>query len=348
MAAAFAGLFVYYLLIHYSILSAESYNPFTLLFVISSLAINIFSGFYYSKHKHFIPNFIPFLGNIFLILLIPGILIHSYPKSHTYFNLYFSTNFFVALILVVLLIMQGKRFVIPRTKEIKSSGIISYSLMSFVSGILFILLMRSDYWVVGYLCTDIDMGNYIQTSKFVQSVMLLPTMASFALFPLLSQSIHNGSETEYKVFRIINIYIFISLIICIAVCATGFYLFPLLYGNTFDKMYKIFLLLIPGVIALAASYPLNIYFSVKKHIHINLAGMLLGIAIMIGSDFLLIPHIGIYGAAAGCSLGYIFYLLFLIYHYKKKASFSVFELVHPGLFLSEINKLFTTKTDHEN
>jgi O-antigen/teichoic acid export membrane protein len=197
-------------------------------------------------------------------------------------------------------------------------------------------LLRCDYWLVNYYCTNAETGNYLQTSKFVQLVMLLPSLASFSLFPLIVQSIISETGIEFKLIRLMNTYIYISLFICIALVVVGNLLFPFIYGNTYDKMYRIFLLLIPGIISMAATYPLNAYFAAKKMINTNLLGIFISIIILIIADILLIPYYAIYGAAIGCSLGYCSYFFFLLYHFKKQVNFKLTELIQFKLFYAEM------------
>jgi O-antigen/teichoic acid export membrane protein len=270
---------------------------------------------------------------------LPGVLYNNTISNTAFFHIYLSLNLIAALLTVILLYMRGARFSALNIKNILAAGIIKFSLQSFVSALLFTLLLRCDYWLVDYYCTSADTGNYLQTSKFVQLVMLLPSLASFSLFPLIVQSIVSESGIELKLIRLMNVYIYISLFICIALVIAGHLLFPFIYGNTYNKMYKIFLLLIPGIISMAATYPLNSYFAAKKMITTNLLGIFISIIVLITADVLLIPHYAVYGAAIGCSLGYCCYFFFLLYHFKKQVKFRSAEIIELKLFYAELKSV---------
>ena len=92
----------------------------------------------------------------------------------------------------------------------------------------------------------------------------------------------------------------------------------------------------PGLISMAATYPLAPFFSAKKLIPVNLKGMAISIVVLVIADVLLIPHYAVYGAAIGCSLGYCCYLFFLLYHFKKHIDFRLSKLIHFKVFISEI------------
>ena len=336
LAISIVFIIVYFFATQFSIIPGHTFNSYIICYVAGSLSFNVFTAFYYSEHKHIVPNLIMTVCNVLLILLLPGVLYNNTISNTAFFHIYFSLNLIAASLTIILLYIHGARYSTLSLKNILATGIMKFSLQSFVSALLFTLLLRCDYWLVNYYCTNADTGNYLQTSKFVQLVMLLPSLASFSLFPLIVRSIVSESGIELKLIRLVNAYIYISLLICIALIIAGHLLFPFIYGNTYNKMYKIFLLLIPGIISMAATYPLNSYFAAKKMITTNLLGIIISITILITADVLLIPHFAVYGAAIGCSLGYCSYFFFLLYHFKKQVKFRSTEIIELKLFYAEL------------
>jgi len=336
VAISIVFIIIYFFIVYFSIIPSNTFNSYIIWYVVGSLTFNVFTAFYYSEHKHIVPNLVMAVCNTLLIFLLPGVLYNNAISTTGFFHIYLSMNLIAALLTVAFLYIRGARYTILNLKNILSAGIIKFSLQSFVSALLFTLLLRCDYWLVNYYCSNAEMGNYLQTSKFVQLVMLLPSLASFSLFPLIVQSIISEIGIEFKLIRLMNGYIYISLFICITLVITGRLLFPFIYGNTYDKMYKIFLLLIPGIISMAATYPLNSYFAAKKIIATNLLGIAISIIILVFADILLIPRYAVYGAAIGCSLGYCSYFFILLYHFKKQADFRLTELIQFKLFFSEM------------
>ncbi len=332
----------YYIFIHFSFIPSHPFNSYIIWYVIGSLSFNVFAAFYYSENKHAAPNLVLTISNVLLIILLPGILLSNTISALLFFRIYLLVNLIAALWIITLLFIRGARFEKLFFKKFFSTGVLKFSLQSFILSILFALLLRCDYWIVAFYCTANEIGNYLQTSKFVQLVMLLPSLASFSLFPLIVQSVVAENEIESKLIRLVNIYIYVSLLICISLAITGKFLFPLIYGNTYDKMYFLFLFLIPGLVAMAATYPLSPFFSAKKLIPINIKGMTISIAVLVVTDVLLIPYYNIYGAAIGCSLGYCCYFIFLLYHFKKHIDLKLVKLIDLKLFISEI-KYVTNK-----
>lgn len=336
IATSIVFIVIYFLLIHFSLIPYHRVNSYIIWYVTGSLSFNVFAAFYYSENKHIAPNLVLTIGNILLIILLPGVVFSNIISNILFFRIYLSMNLVAALWVIALLYARGARYEILMMKNILATGLIKFSLQSFVLSLLFTLLLRCDYWIVAYYCTSNEIGNYLQASKFVQLVMLLPSLASFSLFPIIVQSIISEDGIELKLARLINIYIYVTLFICISLAVTGRLLFPLIYGDTYNKMYLIFLLLIPGIISMAATYPLTPFFSARKLIPVNLQGMVISIVVLLVADVLLIPHFAVYGAAIGCSLGYCCYLFFLLYHFKKHIDFRLSKLIHIMSFISEV------------
>ena len=70
-------------------------------------------------------------------------------------------------------------------------------------------------------------------------------------------------------------------------------------------MYGYFLLLIPGLFALASLSLISAYFAAINKIKINLLGSLIAVLVIITGNLLLIPRYGITAAAITSSAGYI-------------------------------------------
>ncbi len=325
-----------YVLMRFSFVASGGLSTYIIWYVAGSLSFNVFAAFYYSENKHITPNLVLTVSNVLLIILLPGVISGNIISNLIFFRIYLSMNLLAAIWMIVLLFFRGARYERLRLKNILTTGFIKYSFQSFLLSALFALLVRCDYWIVAWFCNDKDVGNYLQTSKFVQLVMLVPSLASFSLFPLIVQSIVSENGIEFKLIRLVNIYIYASLLICISLAVTGKFLFPLIYGSTYNKMYMLFLLLIPGLVSMAATYPLAPFFSAKKLIPVNLKGMIVSIVVLVAAEVLLIPYYGVYGAAIGCSLGYCCYLFFLLYHFRKHISFSLLNLLNPKSFIAEI------------
>ena len=174
-------------------------------------------------------------------------------------------------------------------------------------------------------CPPADAGNYFQASKVIQVLIMLPAMATFSLYPLIIQSIQvtTAEETERKVLKLVYIYFMLAMVLGLLLLISGFWLFPQLYGADFDKMYVATIILIPGLLCFAASYPLSTYFSGKDKNTVTMKAIGLAIVLLFLLNFILIPRFSINGAAISSSAANIFYFSFLMISFMRQNKLSV-------------------------
>jgi O-antigen/teichoic acid export membrane protein len=131
----------------------------------------------------------------------------------------------------------------------------------------------------------------------------LPAILAASIFPIAASGyVLQMREGILKLSRVIVLmYAFVLTLLA----AVGNWLFPFLFGKSFNKMYDVFLLLMPGLMALSLLALMAAYFAAINQIKRNLLISLAGLIVIIITNILLIPKFGIYGAAISSSLGYI-------------------------------------------
>ena len=181
---------------------------------------------------------------------------------------------------------------------------------------LFLGMTRVDYFFIRYNATAVDLGNYIQVSKIAQLFFVLPAMISTVLFPFVA----SGTQPELR--KNINRFSTNLLLLyagaCLAIAASGYWLFPWVFGPSYTKMYAAFLLLIPGIISMSGLYPYTTYFAGEDRIRVNITGSFLAFTFILIADYLFIPEYGINGAALISSIGYFIYYCYVFMVFKKE------------------------------
>ncbi len=121
------------------------------------------------------------------------------------------------------------------------------------------------------------------------------------------------------------------------------WLFPWVYGASFDRMYPAFLLLVPGILALSVIALMAAYNAGKNKVSTNMKGGLIGLATILAGDCWLIPAYGIKAAAAVSSAGYTSYLVYFMYIFKKEYQVPArhFFLPVPGAW-QKLKQLFSS------
>lgn len=294
----------------------------TVLFVSGNLITTYYNALFYAKHSYRVPNIVFICINLLLILILinpflPGI------SSHQFIYLFFYSYLLQGLLIAVLYNLHFKEgfvFQLPSAQQRKK--LFQYSGIAFFAGLLFYLVTRIDYWLIDTMVDDKEaLGNYIQASRLVQLFQMLPAILAAGIFPIAASGYaQHMRESILKLSRVLVAFYAIIIFIIVII---GKWLFPFLFGNSFHKMYNVFLLLVPGLFALTVLALIAAYFAAINCVKRNVVVSIVGLAVIIAANLLLIPLLGIYGAAIASSIGYIvcFFIAYFYFTNNEKVSF---------------------------
>jgi O-antigen/teichoic acid export membrane protein len=310
---------VWYLVIYYShpvYLTHYGFLLASFLFIIGILLTTYFTSLFYAQKNFGTPNKILLLVNFILFLTLVFGRNNPIIKTH-FLQIYFFCYFLQGLV-VMLAFFNRESFtdgsVFPPKPILKK--VIQYSLTALIANLIYFLVNRIDYWFVQYYCSSKDLGNYIQASKLGQMLFILPAILGSTLFPIFSSQKRAGNPVELTI--VIRILFGINLLACTLILGTGWYFIPHVFGRSFNNMYLLFVLLIPGILCVTMNYPLASWFSASRRIAINIKGSLLALAIICIGDFVALPRFGVLSASIVSSAGYFTYCCYTIYIYRKE------------------------------
>jgi O-antigen/teichoic acid export membrane protein len=287
------------------------------MFIAGNLLTNYFSSIFFAEMNFRIPNLYGTLINLVLTVLLTGFLfLNLYIDNPTIIQLFFCSFFLRGIIMVTSFYRnpehQGRPGLITKSQ---AWMLFRYCGLAYVSNLLFFILYKIDYYFVEKYCSPTELGNYIQVCRIAQMLFLFPSMIATVVFPITCSKNNHYIRTQLPAISRVLFYTF--LLVCGFVCLTGNWLFPFLFGADFNLMYRAFIWLIPGIIALSILYPFAAYYSGINQISMNIKGGLIALAVIITGDMLFIPFFGIQAAAAVSSVGYISYQLFIMIHFKN-------------------------------
>lgn len=283
-------------------------------FVTGNLLTSFFAALYYARQKFIAPNLCLLVINVILVALFAAGL-KGWITEENLLNAYFA-GFLVQGIGITLFYFLGNRDRSPGgslRRVLKK--LLKYSLAVFLSNVIFFLVYRIDYWFVDVYCKPGELGNYIQVAKIIQWLLLVPMMISSVLFPLTASG--SDSQIAGKIALISRILLWIYLFGCLLAAATGYWAFVWLFGDTYTYMYPVFLLHIPGILALVALHPIASFNAGINRADINLKGSLLALLVIVILNFLFTPAFGIYAASIASSIGYLIYFGFCFYQFSR-------------------------------
>jgi O-antigen/teichoic acid export membrane protein len=95
-------------------------------------------------------------------------------------------------------------------------------------------------------------------------------------------------------------------------------LIPLVFGPSFDKMFILFVFLIPGILSTSMNYPITAWFSSADRISVNIRGSVVALLVLCIGDLFLLPIYGILVAPLVSSAGYFCYYCYTVYILRKE------------------------------
>jgi O-antigen/teichoic acid export membrane protein len=321
-------------------------------FLTGNLLISFFVALFYAKMDFVLPNLLLVFVNVLLIALVPNNeWMSGFISNESYVQLYFFGFFMQGfLLMLAFLFRYFKWSALQPVPAALLKSFFSFALIALVTNSMTFLMYRIDYWFVHkFVGNDSDLGNYIQACKLAQLFFIVPSILAAVVFPMTASG--RKEEMNEKMQLLSRGLILFYSIACLLLLLTGFWLFPLVFGPTFQKMYLPFILLIPAILSYSVIHLLAAYYSGKKVLRVNLTGNIVALTVIVAGDYFVIPSYGIAGAAVVSSVGYICYMSYMLYAHAKEyrsrfVDFLLFRKTDAQLLLRLIKeKISPVKTD---
>ena len=308
-----------FLKVSYPYITPSQLKIFTILFICGNLLYNYSASLFYAQRNFLVPNVISLFLTILLIVALPnnGLSLFAGISNANYFYFYFI--FFIiqgtaTALAFYLLKIKKVNFIQPSKFDLKK--LFMYSMLAWIGNITFFLLYRIDYWFVEKYCSTEALGNYIQVSKLGQLFFLLPSMLATAILPL---TVSENKETMARWLALISrFFLYFYASICLVVILIGKWLFPAIFGESFNSMYPAFIWLVPGILSLSTLFTLTAYNAGKNKLNVNIIGCLYALIVVLAGNWWLVPIYGINAAAAVSSAGYIIYHVYLLIDFTRE------------------------------
>lgn len=180
---------------------------------------------------------------------------------------------------------------------------------------------RLDSFVVASFLGAGAVGQYAVAQNLSERLWLVPGVVGTLLLPrIASRPGSSWAQTAYLARLSLALTVFLAAILA----AVRVPLVDLLFGAGFRQGADALLLLLPGVIAISLSHVLRGDFSGRGNPGLFSWASATGLVVMLGLDLLLVPQVGLNGAALASTVGYTSQVLVLL------AGFTRSSHLHPG------------------
>ncbi len=202
------------------------------------------------------------------------------------------------------------------------SGVVSFALPCALANLAQFLNYRLDVFVVSYLLGSEQVGLYTLAVGVAQLVWLISNAVAVVLLPRVAASGGATRENAATTARATRLTLCVSLAMAGALGAAR-PLLPLVYGEAFQRSIAPFLWLLPGVLSFAVVGVIASYIAGIGKPQVNLAIALVGVSFTLALDLLLIPRLGIVGAAIASTISYSVSAVLSLSYFSRQSGMHV-------------------------
>ena len=251
------------------------------------------------------------------------------------FILLVSCFIFLKANLNLILIIVGSSFFIPAlfywrwalpieikwNKEITRKSL-DYGTKVMLGNILQYLNYRADILLIGFFLTKTEVGWYYVSVLIAERLLFLTQATSTILLPAASSSDEQREKTP--LLSRLNFTVVLLGSTVIGICS--YWIVPLLFSIKYFNSVLPLVLILPGIISLSVSKLLSADLGARGLPQYSMYVSILNFILNIALNLILIPKIGIAGAALSSSVSYTAALVLQGYYYKKITKISTTEL----------------------
>lgn len=289
------------------------------LHILGGLLVSLAGALFTAGGKNHVPARIGFIAN--LVLAVLALFCGYRYTGPSLINALFSLYFIFSFVQGVLLFFLSYRlpFAVQTTAPPGVIAVIRWSFFAFLTNFIFFAAARLYIYIIPYYLPPSSLGNYIQAYKIVEYMGLV---LSFTYYPFITLVAEGGQKMRGHLLLLVRISNTIVLVFSVVMLLAGGWLFPFLFGSTFDDMYGIFVCFIPGIFAECSSGYLTAWYFGHGHIRINLISACINLLSMTLFFFILVGPAGAKGAALAFSLSGLLSLAYDLWILRKQSSYA--------------------------
>ncbi len=294
------------------IFSSHIYTLFIIwiVYAVTLLFNNFFITIYMADENIYIYNRYYTLSYIIKGIIIVALYFTNTLNILTISILYLALELMKAILLVKGLKLKYKFQI--NTSILKEE--FKYGIPLYLAGLFIYLNYRVDQIMIKDVLGNSELGIYSISVQLAELAFIFPTSISSAF----EGRLYSCEEKDRK--KISAQIVRITFYATLAICIIGMLMKPLvavLYGQEYERAGVSMVILLIGIVfaSIGKVAPAYFYTKGRPNIHLIVAAIVLAINLLL--NFVLIPTIGINGAALASTISYLFYGLIYIFMLKK-------------------------------
>jgi O-antigen/teichoic acid export membrane protein len=255
--------------------------------------------------RNYLPAMISFIANLIVIVLSLGI--NSMSSGSAVVGSLFQVYFLFSFLQGGFLFLLSMRLYAGRGQSgdgdngrVGAMELLRYSFSAFVINFIFFAGARLGVYLLPYRVSPADQGNYIQAYKIVEYMGVLISVIYYPFIALVAGE--DREKMKERVLFLVRLSNTLVLLAGVFILACGWWLFPLVFGRSFDRMYEIFIGFLPGLFAVCSSTFFTAYYFGSGRLKYNLISACIQFAGLPAFFFLFVHNGNVMGAAFAFSL----------------------------------------------
>src|SRR6185312_10426502 len=213
-------------------------------------------------------------------------------------------------------------------KPVRLKSFLWMTLKGGATNLVTLLNYRADLYIVALMLSTRDLGLYSVATSAPQALLFPAQVASTVTSPHIGGLDRRAAAALAA--RCSRHSMFISLVICAAVFIFAPDIIGIFYGPSFLPMVPALRILLIGIVALALAGPISSYYTLKlAKPEVPLALASISAAICIAGTIVLIPLMGIAGAACASTGAYIIAQILALFYFKRSTGVGFKALLIP-------------------
>ena len=174
---------------------------------------------------------------------------------------------------------------------------------------------RLSLYLLNTHCDERSIGVYASGTQVTEGVNIVGQSLGLVEFSALSNT-ENKQRASQLTLRFMKLSVLLTFTALLVICLLPSRFFEWLFSGEFNGIHTIILLISPGIVFFSAHTVLANYFSGTGKPKYNLYASLIGLSVTLISAFILIPLLGIRGAAITTTLTYsaLFIYQWIVFH----------------------------------
>ena len=185
---------------------------------------------------------------------------------------------------------------------------------------------RLSLYLLNTHCDEKSIGVYASGTQVTEGVNIVGQSIGLVEFSALSNT-ENKQRASQLTLRFMKLSVLLTFTALLVICLLPTTFFEWLLSGEFADIHSVILLMAPGILFLSAHTILANYFSGTGKPKYNLYASLIGLSVTLVSAFILIPWLGIRGAAITTTLTYTALFVYQWMVFRKQTESRLMQLI---------------------